>query len=314
MKDLRTGQTLTDTTAARHLRRMGRRQQNSVSHYRRRRYQALATNCCGTCSALTSSIRSTKRKTSFTISVSSKSRDKKYLFLGISKQRTRPSAAICGPIRPQETSPFFCRARRSIVTTSIIAKDLFYIRTNKNGERFRGRYRAETDPSPEQLESLSLPPGRHADRRYRSVQGLRGGGREIRSSESPPHLQFPIPRLDANSFPEPIYSAFPGGTPDYDSATYRYNYQSFITPPSVYDYSPRSHQSQLLKQQEVLGGYDPSAVRVRAALGHGARRHESPDFDRLQEGFRARRQVAAFPLCVRLVRLRHASLHFPALA
>ena len=58
-------------------------------------------------------------------------------------------------------------------------------------------------------------------------------------------------------FPEPVYSAFPGGTPEYESHTYRYNYQSLITPSSVFDYDMRSGKSTLLKQQEVLGGYDP---------------------------------------------------------
>ena len=75
-------------------------------------------------------------------------------------------------------------------------------------------------------------------------------------------------------FPESIYSAFPGNTPDYDSATYRYTYQSFITPPSVYDYSPRSHQSQLLKRQEVPGGYEPSeysSERLWATARDGTR-------------------------------------------
>jgi oligopeptidase B len=60
------------------------------------------------------------------------------------------------------------------------------------------------------------------------------------------------------SFPEPVYSAFPGGTPDYDSETYRYSYQSFITPSSVFDYNIHTGKSTLLKQQPVLGGYDPS--------------------------------------------------------
>jgi len=58
-------------------------------------------------------------------------------------------------------------------------------------------------------------------------------------------------------YPEPVYSAFPAGTPDYDSKTYRYNYQSFITPSSVLDYDVATGKSTLLKQQEVLGGYDP---------------------------------------------------------
>jgi hypothetical protein len=55
-----------------------------------------------------------------------------------------------------------------------------------------------------------------------------------------------------------VYSAFPGGTPDYESKTYRYSYQSFVTPPSVFDYDSETGQSKLLKRQEVLGGYDPA--------------------------------------------------------
>jgi oligopeptidase B len=59
-------------------------------------------------------------------------------------------------------------------------------------------------------------------------------------------------------FPEPVYSAFPGGTVEYASPTYRYNYQSFVTPSSIYDYDFATGKSTLLKRQEVLGGYDPS--------------------------------------------------------
>jgi oligopeptidase B len=60
------------------------------------------------------------------------------------------------------------------------------------------------------------------------------------------------------SFSEPVYSVFPGGTPEYDTKTFRYNYQSFVTPSSVYDYSVETGQSTLLKRQEVLGGFDPT--------------------------------------------------------
>jgi oligopeptidase B len=50
---------------------------------------------------------------------------------------------------------------------------------------------------------------------------------------------------------------FPGGTPDFDSKTIRYSYQSFVTPNSVFDYDVASGKSTLLKQQDVLGGYNP---------------------------------------------------------
>ena len=59
------------------------------------------------------------------------------------------------------------------------------------------------------------------------------------------------------AYPEPVYSVSPSDTPDFESRTYRYNYQSFVTPSSVFDYEPATGKSTLQKQQEVLGGYDP---------------------------------------------------------
>ncbi len=50
-------------------------------------------------------------------------------------------------------------------------------------------------------------------------------------------------------------TASPGETPDYAATTYRYAYQSLITPSSVFDYDTENGKSILLKQQEVPGGY-----------------------------------------------------------
>jgi oligopeptidase B len=59
-------------------------------------------------------------------------------------------------------------------------------------------------------------------------------------------------------FPEPVYAVFAGANPEYETEAYRYNYQSFTTPPSVFDYGVKSGKSTLLKRQEVPGGYDAS--------------------------------------------------------
>ena len=59
-------------------------------------------------------------------------------------------------------------------------------------------------------------------------------------------------------FPEPVYAASPGANPEYATETFRYNYQSLTTPPSVYDYFVTQGRSTLLKRQEVPGGYDPN--------------------------------------------------------
>lgn len=59
------------------------------------------------------------------------------------------------------------------------------------------------------------------------------------------------------AFPESVYAAFAGGTPDYASSTFRFTYQSMVTPSSVYDCDMATGSQKLLKRQEVLGGYDP---------------------------------------------------------
>jgi oligopeptidase B len=57
-------------------------------------------------------------------------------------------------------------------------------------------------------------------------------------------------------FGEPTYAAGVGANPEYNSSTLRYTYTSLTTPSSVYDYSLTNKEKKLLKQQEVVGGYN----------------------------------------------------------
>ncbi len=59
-------------------------------------------------------------------------------------------------------------------------------------------------------------------------------------------------------FPEAIYSAGPQNNHEFDTSALRIEYESFTTPPSVYDFDMATKERKLLKQQEVLGGYDSS--------------------------------------------------------
>jgi oligopeptidase B len=74
--------------------------------------------------------------------------------------------------------------------------------------------------------------------------------------------------------PEPVYTISLGANREFDTRKVRYNYQSFITPSSVYDYDVKTGKSELLKRQPVLGGYDPTlykSERVYAAAADGTR-------------------------------------------
>ncbi len=75
-------------------------------------------------------------------------------------------------------------------------------------------------------------------------------------------------------FPEPVREAYVHANPEFDVTTIRIGYQSLVTPASVYDYDMDTRQRLLLKQQEVVGGYDPSrfvSERLEAVAGDGTR-------------------------------------------
>jgi len=59
------------------------------------------------------------------------------------------------------------------------------------------------------------------------------------------------------SFDEPAYEVSTVNTPNYEGDTIRFEYASLVTPSSIYDYSMSQGTRKLLKQEEVLGGYDP---------------------------------------------------------
>ncbi len=60
-------------------------------------------------------------------------------------------------------------------------------------------------------------------------------------------------------FGEPAYWAGIGTNPAFDTDILRYNYTSMTTPSSVFDYNMDSRDKTLLKQDEVLGGFDSGA-------------------------------------------------------
>ncbi|MEP6994274.1 MAG: S9 family peptidase [Acidobacteriota bacterium] len=59
-------------------------------------------------------------------------------------------------------------------------------------------------------------------------------------------------------FPEAIYYAGASNNREFDTQMLRIEYESYTTPPSVYDFDMATKERKLLKQQEVLGGYNPS--------------------------------------------------------
>lgn len=186
-----------------------------------------------------------------------KTRDKKYILLEISSKDTTEFHYLRAD-RPQDHPAVFLPREKKHRYYVDHRENQFYIRTNKPGINFAVMTAPENDPSPKNWK-VFIP---HRDSvLIEHLDLFKDFAVAMEKSDAVNHLRvydFHTAQWSAIPFPEPVYAASPGSTPEYDSRTYRYNYQSFITPPSVYDYDVAAGRSTLLKRQEVLGGYDPT--------------------------------------------------------
>jgi oligopeptidase B len=74
------------------------------------------------------------------------------------------------------------------------------------------------------------------------------------------------------AFPEPAYNAQPHINHVFETNTFRYSYQSLVTPSSVYEYDAATGASTLLKQLEIPGGFDRAlyaSERIHATAADG---------------------------------------------
>jgi len=57
-------------------------------------------------------------------------------------------------------------------------------------------------------------------------------------------------------FDEPAYTVYPSGNPEYNTDNFRFGYTSLVTPSSQFEQDLKTGKRTLLKEQEVLGGYN----------------------------------------------------------
>ncbi len=61
--------------------------------------------------------------------------------------------------------------------------------------------------------------------------------------------------------PEEVSSTRPGDNPEFDRSILRFEYESMVTPASIFDYDLETRVRTLVKQTPVLGDFDPSRYR-----------------------------------------------------
>ncbi|MBK5295084.1 MAG: S9 family peptidase [Acidobacteriia bacterium] len=151
---------------------------------------------------------------------------------------------------------------------------LFYIRTNSTGRNFRLVTAPVSGPGRENWKEI-LP--HRGDVMLSGMDFFAGHYVLVEREGGLPHLrvtEIASGKSHRIAMPEPVYAAFPYTNAEFDSTEYRYSYQSFTTPSSIFAYDMAGGGSKLLKRTEVLGSFDPAqyqSERVLATAKDGTR-------------------------------------------
>jgi oligopeptidase B len=150
----------------------------------------------------------------------------------------------------------------------------FYIRTNDTGRNFRLVRAPVADPGRHNWEEVVphrpsvMLEGMDFFRDHYVLIEREGGLPQLRITDLRSNASHKV------AFPEPAYSAVPSVNLEFDTNSYRYHYESLITPSSVFEYDMQTREAKLLKQTDVLGGYDPTryrSERIYATANDGVR-------------------------------------------
>ncbi len=177
---------------------------------------------------------------------------------------------------------------------------VFFIRTNDVGKNFRVVTAPVASPGRENwTELIALDPLHPLE----DLDLFQSFAVATRLKLGLPVMEVLCFRADADSptfetpveiaFPEPAYTASPHVNRNFNADTWRYSYQSLVSPASVYAYNVSRAEfeapigaSKLLKQQEVPGGFDPAQygserIWIDAPLGDapGAHVEDAPTSD-----------------------------------
>jgi oligopeptidase B len=129
----------------------------------------------------------------------------------------------------------------------------FYIRVNDTGRNFRLVKAPVTDPQSQNWKEV-VP--QRANVMLDDTDFFRDYYVLSERENGLPKMQVTDLRSGESrriEFPEPAYASYPYVNREYNTTKFRYGYQSFITPRSVFEYDMATGTSTLLKQKEVPG-------------------------------------------------------------
>lgn len=187
-----------------------------------------------------------------------KSKNNKYIFI-VSQATMSSEYRMIEASKPNDEFKVFQSRLKDVLYDVITLSDKFLIRTNKDDAK--------------NFKLMECPLGKTEASNWKEVIPVRNdvllqSVEEFKdfiviNERKDGLVKLRIRSLKDNAehyldFGEPAYAANFGANPEYNSTTLRYGYTSLTTPSSVYDYNMVTKVKTLKKQQEVLGGYNPT--------------------------------------------------------
>jgi len=186
----------------------------------------------------------------------SKSKSREYIF--IASESTVSDEYRYAPASNPTNFQLFQTRERDFEYGIDHAGDYFYIMTNWNAQNFRimktpksqtfKEFWTEIIPHDEKIliENFEL------FKNYLVLEQRKNGLTNILIQKFSDNSTYSL------EMPEETYSIGLGMNPEYDTQTLRYTYNSLTTPSSTFDFDMESKTQVLMKQTEVLGGYNPN--------------------------------------------------------
>ena len=190
-------------------------------------------------------------------------RSAKYVVLGISSKDTS-DIRVCSTAEPHgEFRPLIPR-REGHEYFIDHRGDEFFIRTNDKGRNFRLVRAPVSDPSEENWKQVVAHRARVMLEECDLFEGFWVLVERDKGLLRFRFTDFATGKAHYLAFDEPVYTAHSGANLEFDTRTFRFIYESLVTPRTWYEYEVKTSRRTLLKQQPVLGDYDPKRYESRA--------------------------------------------------
>jgi len=184
-----------------------------------------------------------------------KTKSKKFIFIASSSTLSNEYRFIPAD-KPEAEFKVFQARERDLEYDVDHYRDKFYVRTNMGAKNFR-LMTAALDKTGK-ADWVELIPNRD-DVFLEGFEMFKGA--LVLEERKNGLIQIRVRPWDKNAehyldFGEETYSAGISTNPEFDTEWLRYGYTSLTTPSSTFDYNMVTHEKKLLKQEEVLGGFD----------------------------------------------------------